>query len=315
MNEEIIVRSHKLTKQFGQTIALKNVDISIKRGSIYGLVGNNGAGKTTFLKLLTGLILPSSGNFVMMGADNEREYRAVRKHIGAIIENPGFYPKLTAKQNLEYYRIQRGIPGKDLVMEMLHEVGLSHAANKRFEALSLGMKQRLALALTLMGDPELLILDEPINGLDPSGIIEIRNLLLKLNKEKNVTILISSHILSELENIATDYGFLNKGELVEQVSTESLREKCRTYLEIKVTNASEYAALLETVMLCTNYKVLPGNCIQILEHVDNVIEYSALAVNNGIGLLSFEMKEINLENYYMSLIGSENQSDHVQKEV
>lgn len=315
MNEEIIVRSHKLTKQFGQTIALKNVDISIKRGSIYGLVGNNGAGKTTFLKLLTGLILPSSGNFVMMGADNEREYRAVRKHIGAIIENPGFYPKLTAKQNLEYYRIQRGIPGKDLVMEMLHEVGLSHAANKRFEALSLGMKQRLALALTLMGDPELLILDEPINGLDPSGIIEIRNLLLKLNKEKNVTILISSHILSELENIATDYGFLNKGELVEQVSTESLREKCRTYLEIKVTNASEYAALLETVMLCTNYKVLPGNCIQILEHVDNVSEYSALAVNNGIGLLSFEMKEINLENYYMSLIGSENQSDLVQKEV
>lgn len=315
MSEEIIIKSQKLTKQYGETTALKDVDITIKKGSIYGLVGNNGAGKTTFLKIMTGHIFPTSGTFVMMGADHESAYRDVRRHTGAIIENPGFYPKLTAKQNLEYYRIQRGIPGKNLAMEMLHEVGLEKAANKKFDALSLGMKQRLALALTLMGDPELLILDEPINGLDPLGIIEIRNLLLKLNKEKNVTILISSHILTELENIATDYGFLNKGELVEQVSAKVLKEKCRTYLEIKVTNASEYAALLETEMLCTNYKVLPGNCIHILEHVENVSEYSALAVNHGIGLLSFDMKEINLENYYMSLIGAENQNENVQKEV
>lgn len=315
MSEEILIKSQKLTKKYGETTALKEVDITIKKGSIYGLVGNNGAGKTTFLKILTGHIYPTDGTFTMMGADNEQEYRNVRKHTGAIIENPGFYPKLTAKQNLEYYRIQRGIPGKDLTMQMLREVGLEKAANKKYDALSLGMKQRLALALTLMGDPELLILDEPINGLDPSGIIEIRNLLLKLNKEKNVTILISSHILSELQNIATDYGFLNKGELVEQVSANTLKEKCRTYLEIKVTNAPEYAALLETEMLCTNYKVLPGNCIHILEHVDNVSEYSALAVNHGIGLLSFDMKEINLENYYMNLIGSENRNENVQKEV
>ncbi len=201
MSLEFIVKSQKLNKRYGETMALKNVDIAIKRGSIYGLVGNNGAGKTTFLKIISGLTSADSGTFSLLGADNEAGYRSVRKRTGAIIENPGFYPKMTAKQNLEYYRIQRGIPGKETVEELLHLVGLEHAAKKKFASLSLGMKQRLGIALALMGEPELLILDEPINGLDPMGIIEIRKLLLKLNQEKNVTILISSHILTELENV------------------------------------------------------------------------------------------------------------------
>lgn len=305
MSEEMFVTGSKLTKLYGQTAALKNASIAIRRGSIYGLVGNNGAGKTTFLKILAGQIYPTEGSFVMLGADSKENLGAVRKRTGAIIENPGFYPKLTAKQNLEYYRIQRGIPGKNVVDRMLEEVGLSNVAKRRFENLSLGMKQRLGLALALMGEPEFLILDEPINGLDPAGIVEIRNLLLKLNREKGVTILISSHILTELQNIATDYGFLNKGEVVEQISAEKLREKCCAYLEIKVTDAAAYAALLETELLCTKYRVLPGNCIHILERVDNIQDYSALAVKHGIGLLGFEMKEINLENYYMQLIGEE----------
>ncbi len=281
MSLEFIVKSQKLNKRYGETMALKNVDIAIKRGSIYGLVGNNGAGKTTFLKIISGLTSADSGTFSLLGADNEAGYRSVRKRTGAIIENPGFYPKMTAK--------------------------------KKFASLSLGMKQRLGIALALMGEPELLILDEPINGLDPMGIIEIRKLLLKLNQEKNVTILISSHILTELENVATDYGFLNKGELVEEVAAEKLKEKCRTFLEVKVTDAAAYAALLETELLCSNYKVLPGNCIHILEHVDRVSDYSALAVKHDIGLLAFEMKEINLENYYMNLIGAENQTSDAQE--
>ncbi len=302
MSEEFIVKTVKLTKEYGQTVALKNADIAIKRGSIYGLVGNNGAGKTTFLKILAGQTHATGGSFILMGEDNEKGYKKARKRTGAIIENPGFYPKLSAKQNLEYYRIQRGIPGKDIVDRMLEQVGLSGAAKRKFEKLSLGMKQRLGLALALMGEPELLILDEPINGLDPAGIIEVRNFLLKLNQEKNVTIIISSHILTELQNIATDYGFLSKGELVEQISAEKLREKCKAFLEIKVTDAERYAALLETELLCSNYKVLPDGYIHILERVDNVSDYSALAVKHGIGLLSFEMKEINLENYYMNLV-------------
>lgn len=305
MSEEIIVQSAKLTKVYGKTTALKDVDITIRRGSIYGLVGSNGAGKTTFLKILTGQAHATGGSFVLLGEDSERGYRQVRKRTGAIIESPGFYPKLTAKQNLEYYRIQQGIPGSGIVEGLLEQVGLSNAKNRKFENLSLGMKQRLGIALALMGEPELLILDEPVNGLDPSGIIEIRNLLLKLNKEKKVTVLISSHILSELENIATDYGFLNMGMLVEQLSAEQLREKCRTYLEIKVTNAEEYTALLETEMLCSNYRVLPGGCIHILEQVEDISAYSALAVKHGIGLLGLEMKEVHLENYYMNLIGAD----------
>lgn len=305
----VIVQTHNLTKQYGHTTALDHADITIRKGDIYGLVGNNGAGKTTFLKILTGLITATGGEFTLLSASREGEYKKVRRKIGAIIENPGFYPKMSVRDNLEYYRIQRGIPGKETVDQVLKEVNLSDAARKKFDALSMGMKQRLGLALALMGEPEFLILDEPINGLDPMGIIEIRNLLLKLNREKGITILISSHILTELENIATEYAFLNKGKLVEQISAAALKEKCRNYLEIRVTDAAKYAALLEKKLGCTNYKVLPENIIHILEKVEWVTDYSALAVENQIGLLSFEMKEINLENYYMNLIGEANQEE------
>lgn len=208
---------------------------------------------------------------------------------------------------MEYYRIQRGIPGKKIIDKVLQEVNLLDAKNKKFNDLSLGMKQRLGLALAMMTEPELLLLDEPINGLDPSGIIEIRNLLLKLNKEKNITILISSHILSELSNVATCYGFLSKGKLVEELSAKELEERCKAYLELRVTNAKKLAALIEDKLGYTNYKVLPGERIQIFEGIDNPEKFSELAINNKIGLLALEEKTLNLENYYMSLIGgSEN---------
>lgn len=303
LEHNIIVSTRDLTKTYGQTVALKDADITIRHGDIYGLVGNNGAGKTTLLKILAGIVTPTKGSFTLLSAGSESEYRRARRRTGAIIETPGFFPKMTVRQNLEYYRIQRGIPGKEVVDKALKEVNLSHAAGKKFDALSLGMKQRLGLALALMGEPEVLILDEPINGLDPTGIIEIRNLLLKLNQEKGVTILISSHILTELENIATKYGFLNKGEVVEQIDAEALKEKCRSYLEVCVTDAAKYAALLEKELGCTNYKILPDNCIHIPDTAKQITDYSALAVKHGIGLLSFSMKEIKLENYYMNLIG------------
>lgn len=301
MNKNVI-KANQIIKKYGSFEALKGISLEINQGEIYGLVGNNGAGKTTFLKLLTGQLIPDSGQLKIFDYENERGFQKARERMGTIIETPSFYPKLSVEKNMEYYRIQRGIPGKDTIAKVLGEVGLLEARKKKFEALSLGMKQRLGLALALMNEPEVLLLDEPINGLDPSGIIEIRNLLLKLNREKNITILISSHILSELEHMATTYGFLNKGEFVEQITADKLKEKCQSYLEMNVTDPKKFTALLEAELQCTNYKVLPDFKVHIMDRVHNLQEYSSLAVNNGIGLLSMEMKEIDLENYYMNLI-------------
>lgn len=303
MKKEIVIKTDQLTKNYGNTVALQDADITICKGEIYGLVGNNGAGKTTFLKLLTGEIVPTGGGFTLLGENTEKGYIKARKRMGAIIENPAFFPGMSAMQNLEYYRIQRGIPGKEVVKQTLECVGLSEAENKKFKNMSLGMKQRLGLGLALMGEPELLVLDEPINGLDPSGIIEIRNLLLKLNQEKGVTMIISSHILAELSNVATQYGFLSKGKVVEQISAEELREKSQDYLEIRVTDIEKYVSLLERKLACKNYKVMSDGSIHVYGKIDKLTEYSALASNHEIGLLFFGMKEVNLENYYMEIIG------------
>lgn len=298
-----IIKTHKLSKTYKNTTALNEVSLTVKEGEIYGLVGNNGAGKTTLLRILTGQCEKTSGSFELFSKTSEKELNEVRKRTGAIIETPCFYPKMTVEQNMEYYRIQRGIPGKDNVSKVLKEVDLLDAKKKKFQDLSLGMKQRLGLALSMMNEPELLILDEPINGLDPSGIIEIRNLLLKLNKEKNITIIISSHILSELSNVATCYGFLNKGKLVEELSAKELEEKCKSFLEIKVTNAKKLSALLEEKLGYRDYKVLPSDIIHLYDRVEEIQNISELAINNGIGLLGLEEKSIDLEKYYMSLIG------------
>ena len=301
INSNVIIQTHQLTKQYGQALALDHVDLSIPKGSIYGLVGNNGAGKTTLLKILLGQVFPTSGSFSIWEAQEETAWRRNRRRCGAIIEAPGFYPNMTAVQNLEYYRLQRGIPGKEKVWEKLKEVGLADAAHKKFKQMSLGMKQRLGLALALLGEPELLLLDEPINGLDPAGIIEIRSLLQKLNREKHITILISSHILAELENMATDYAFLSRGKVIQQLSAKRLHELCGTYLEIRVTEPERYTALLEKELHQRDYKVLPDGTIHISGQLEDVTPYSKLAVEQGIGLLALERREMQLEDYYMHL--------------
>jgi len=301
MNE--IIRTHKLTKQYGQEHALVDVDLVIKKGDIFGLVGNNGAGKTTLLRMLTGQSKVTSGSIELFSASSDDSLNQVRKRIGALVEAPAFYPKMTVAQNLEYYRIQRGIPDKSRIDKALEDVNLAYAKKKKFSTLSLGMKQRLALALALMGEPELLLLDEPINGLDPSGILEFRNLLVKLNKEKHMTILISSHLLSELSNIATCYGFINHGRLVEQISAEALKEKCAGYLEVKVNNAYRLTALMEERLNYKQYKVLPSNIIHIYDAHRLPEKISELASVSNIALLGLNEKSVELEEYYMELIG------------
>lgn len=302
---EVILSTMSLTKSYNNAYALKDVDLEIRQGDIYGLVGKNGAGKTTLLRLVTGQAFATEGQVSLFGSTSQEELNHARNRIGTIVETPSFYSYLTAAQNLEYYRIQRGIPGKHCVAEALEEVGLQNTGNKKFKSFSLGMKQRLGIALALMNKPELLLLDEPINGLDPFGIVEIRNLLLKLNKEKNITILISSHILSELSNLVSYYGFIEGGRLVKQISSEDLSKECNKYLELKVDKVEAMTALLETKLNCSSYKVTPDYFIQIFDYLEQPNKVSDLAVKNGIGLLSMMVKEINLENYFIQLVGGE----------
>ncbi len=294
-------QSRNLTKYYHNFCALNKVNISIKRGEIYGLVGDNGAGKTTFLKLLSGQIFPGGGELSLFGKHTQADLKNARSRIGVLIEEAGFYPSLTVEQNLEYYRLQKGVPGKQTVAETLEMTGLSEFRKKSCRELSFGMKQRLGLAIALLGVPEFLLLDEPINGLDPSGILEMRNLLLKLNHEKNITILLSSHILSELEQIATVYGFLQKGRLLEEISAESLYKKCADYVEIRVADPQTYTVLLEQKLKHTHYQILPEGKVHILQADLPTEAYSALASDAQIAVLSLSHCHQSLEDYYMNL--------------
>lgn len=222
---------------------------------------------------------------------------------GAMVETPSFYPYLTARQNLEYYRIQRGIPGRRVVDEVLEEVDLAGTGKKTFKNFSLGMKQRLGLALALMNRPDLLLLDEPINGLDPEGIVEFRNLLLRLNQERQTTILISSHILSELANLATCYGFLDNGMMLEQISARALEEKCRACIEARVDDASRAALVLEQSLGIRDYEVLPGHLLRIYSSLDAPHRVAQALVEGGVALQSIESRGANLEDYFLSMIG------------
>ncbi len=298
---ENVIETKDLSKQYGRFTALDNVNIQVSRGEIYGLIGDNGAGKTTLLKLLTGQIYPSAGEMKMLGAYLPGELEVVRRRTGVLIESAGFYPQLNVEQNLEYYRLQKGVPGKAQVEKTLHMVGLLDKRKKRCRDLSMGMKQRLGLAIALIGEPEILILDEPINGLDPSGIIEMRQLLMKLNREKNITIILSSHILSELEQLATVFGFLSQGKLLEQISCEQLMDKCADYIEIAVSDAARYTVLLERTLGHSQYKVMPDETIHILNPARDIDSYSGLAGENHLHIYRLSRKKMALEDYYVNL--------------
>ncbi|MDO5423935.1 MAG: ATP-binding cassette domain-containing protein [Eubacteriales bacterium] len=302
MSEDIVLRTDHITKTYGNQKALSGVSITIKRGEIYGLVGNNGAGKTTFMRLISSQSLPTEGSLLLFGAEEEKEIRKARRRIGTLIETPGFFSYMSARENLEYFRRQFGIPGKECIDEVLEEVGLADCGKKRYKNFSLGMKQRLGVALAIMHSPEFLILDEPINGLDPEGILEMRTLLQDLNKKKNMTILISSHILSELSSVATRYGFLKNGILKEEISAQELLRKCSVYLEVKVSDSKKAAALLETRLGITEYQVYPDDSLHIFEKMEQTREISRLLVQEGIDLELLVKRTMDLEGYYMNLM-------------
>jgi len=298
-----IIETKSLTKQYGSQKTVADLNIHVKQGRIYGLLGRNGAGKTTTMKMLLGLTRPTSGEVKIWGKTLQGNEKKLLPRIGSLIEAPGFYPNLTATENLRIFATLRGVPNLNAIKDSLNLVGLPYKDKKLFSQYSLGMKQRLGLALALMNNPEILLLDEPINGLDPFGIVEIRNLLLKLNQEKKITILISSHILSELSNLVTRYGFIHNGSLIKQLSQEELMKECSQYLEVKVDQTEKLTALLESELGCTSYSVTPDYTIQVYDYLDKPAIISELAVRHGIGLNSINTKEVDLEQYFIQLAG------------
>lgn len=300
---EYVFATRALTKRYGSANVVDGVSMSIEKGQIYGLVGRNGAGKTTIIRMATGQTTPSGGELTLFEEGESAALEKVRTRTGAMVETPSFYPYLTARENLEYYRIQRGIPGNACVDEVLKQVRLEGTGKKKFKHFSLGMKQRLGLALALMGHPDFLLLDEPINGLDPEGIVEFRNILLSLNRNRQTTILVSSHILPELANLATHYGFIDKGHMLEQISAKALSEKCRACLELGVDDPARAAQVLERAMSLLDYEVLPGNVIRLYAHLDEPARITQVLVEGGVALRSIEQKGANLEDYFLGMIG------------
>ena len=299
---EAILATRNLTKRYNASFALKDCSITIERGQIYGLVGQNGAGKTTLMRLICGQSFPSTGGVSLFGSTNEHDLIENRKRIGCMIETPAFYPYYSAKKNLKIYCMKKGIPIAGQIDEILHYVGLSDAGRKPFSQFSLGMKQRLGLALALLGNPDFLVLDEPTNGLDPIGIAEIRELIVKLNKEKNVTVLLSSHILKEMSMIATHYGFIEGGKILMECSANELMKQCKDAIAIHVNNTERACAVLEQVCGCKNYRVKADGIIQCYDNVQHPEQLGRELVENGIEVYSLANEGRDLEKFFIDLV-------------
>ncbi len=295
---EYVLETSELTKTYARKNAVDHINLKIRKGDIYGFIGKNGAGKTTTIKMVVGLNNPTSGKMELFGSENLQEGR---KKVGTVIENPAIYPYLSARQNIEAQRIMKGVKDKSITDDLLDIVGLKDTGRKKAKNFSLGMKQRLAIALALVGDPEFLLLDEPINGLDPTGIKDIRELILKLNREAGITILISSHILGELAKIATAYGVINNGVLVEQFSAEELREKVKPCLKITVNDPERAVSVLKENLGISDIEV-QNNSLKVYEMLDKSMEINSVLEANDI-IVQFLTKENgDYENYFIKLM-------------
>lgn len=289
-----------ITKIYGKHTVVDHVSMHVKKGDIYGFIGKNGAGKTTFMRIVAGLAAPAAGSMELFGSG---DLEIQRQRIGTLIEQPGLYGTMTARDNLEVVRRSLGIARKQTVDEMLEFVGLSQAGKKKVKNFSLGMKQRLGIAIALFRSPDFLILDEPINGLDPEGIKEVRDLLSKLNREKQITILISSHILGELSKIATSYGIIKEGVLIEEFAAEDLENRCRRCVKLVVDDAQRASAILEEKCHITEFDVPEEGVIRVFDGLDNSWIMNRELVGNGIHLKESYLAGQDLEGYFMDLLG------------
>ncbi|MCI8286842.1 MAG: ATP-binding cassette domain-containing protein [Lachnospiraceae bacterium] len=298
---EYCLQTSALQKQYGHFKALNGLSMNVPKGAIYGFVGKNGAGKTTLIRLICGLQEPSSGSYTLYGRKNtDKEIVKSRRRMGAIVETPSIYLDMTAEENMkQQYRIL-GLPSFDGIQNTLVLVGLGETGKKKAGNFSLGMRQRLGIAVALAGDPDFLVLDEPINGLDPQGIIEIRELILKLNRERQITVLISSHLLDELSKLATYYGFIDNGRIVKELSAEELEAACRKCVRIEVSNTKALALVLDRQKL--EYEILSDKEANVYAKVN--VSQLALALREvNCEIFSLKENDESLESFYVSLVG------------
>lgn len=301
---EYILRTKELNKKYKNFKALNGLSMNVPKGSIYGFIGKNGAGKTTLIRMITGLQFPTSGEFEIYGIKNtDKAISNSRRRMGAVVETPAIYLDMTAKDNLkQQYRVL-GLPSFEGIDELLALVGLSDTGKKKAKNFSLGMRQRLGIAVALCGDPDFLVLDEPINGLDPQGIIEIRELILKLNREKNITVLISSHILDELSKLATYYGFIDSGKMIREMSAEELDNACRKCVRMTVSDTGILARVLDDMGV--EYKILDSSTADVFAKL-NFTQTALTLSQQGCDIISMDEKDESLESFYISLVGGDN---------
>ena len=301
---DYIMKLEGLTKSFKKKKAVNNFSLKMEKGHIYGLIGPNGAGKTTIMKMIAGLTAPDDGKMEFFGSTDLDKKRS---RMSFIIEEPYMEYQMTARQNMEYLRYVRGVADEKRIDELLEFVGLADTGKKDVGKFSLGMRQRLGLAMSLLSKPEIMILDEPINGLDPEGILDIRNMLAELVRKENMTILISSHILKELSELCTDYAIVKNGTLIEELSAEELLEKTSSFLRINTNDISKTTAVLEEKLGIHNYKVTYEKELLVYEMPGRVEEISRAITDSGLTITRLNPEGESLEDYYIGKVGGENE--------
>ena len=298
---DYVIETRELTKRYGQHAAADAVSLHVKRGEIYGFIDRNGAGKTTCMKMICGLTTPTSGGIRLFGK-SEQESGPLRSRIGSLIEEPGLYYEMTAYENLKCRCLMTGIDEKGHIDSLLELVGLSYARNRKAKAFSLGMRQRLGIALALTGNPEILVLDEPINGLDPQGIAEMRQLFVRLKEEKHLAIMISSHILEELAKLADTFGIIHDGRLLQEISREQLMEECSSYAEIITTQPEQITASLEK-MGYTRFQIMDKETVRVFERLDETAAMNRQLILDGCTVAQSRIVTAELEDYFFKITG------------
>ncbi|MBU5314385.1 ABC transporter ATP-binding protein [Tissierella carlieri] len=302
---ESIIEIKGLTKEYSSFLALDNISLKIKGGKIYGLLGRNGAGKTTIMKSILGLTFPTKGEIYIKGSLIDYKDKDQFSIIGSMIDIPAFYSNLSARENLELFALIRGVTEKNAIEKSLDLVGLDSNSNKIFASFSMGMKQRLGIANAILHEPEVLILDEPTNGLDPIGIVEVRNILIDLCKNYNKTILISSHILSEIEKIVDDIAFIERGKVAEESSMEDIKNRYEKYTSYIVSDVNNSARVLEESYKSLNYIVIDNQEIRVFGLDDRTNRINKLLINNGIDVFQITTQNESLEDYFKKLTGGD----------